>query len=62
MPAAAHDQLKIVASFSILGDMVRQVAGDEAEVTTIVGPDGRPRLYAQCRRRQSGGQRRRDLR
>ena len=38
-PATAQGQLKIVASFSILGDMVRQVTGELANVTTIVGPD-----------------------
>ncbi|NDI13883.1 MAG: metal ABC transporter substrate-binding protein, partial [Rhodobacteraceae bacterium] len=35
----AEDRLNIVASFSILGDMVEQVAGEHADVTTIVGPD-----------------------
>jgi zinc/manganese transport system substrate-binding protein len=30
----------VVASFSVLGDMVEQVAGDKAEVHTLVGPDG----------------------
>ena len=32
--------LKIVASFSILADMVHQVAGTHAEVVTLVGPGG----------------------
>ncbi len=32
--------LKIVASFSILADMVRQVAGPYAEVISLVGPGG----------------------
>lgn len=45
VPAAAHDKVKVVASFSILGDMVRQVTGDLAEVTTIVGPDADAHLY-----------------
>ncbi|MCS6892624.1 MAG: zinc ABC transporter substrate-binding protein [Rhodovarius sp.] len=31
--------LRVVASFSILGDLTRQVVGEEAEVATIVGPD-----------------------
>ncbi|KAB7614451.1 metal ABC transporter substrate-binding protein [Amylibacter sp. SFDW26] len=44
LPAIA-DELKIVASFSILGDMVEQVAGDAAEVTTIVGPDADAHVY-----------------
>ena len=45
IPAAAQDRIKVVASFSILGDMVRQVTGDLAEVTTIVGPDADAHVY-----------------
>ena len=45
MPALAHDKIKVVASFSILGDMVTQVTGDLAEVTTIVGPDADAHVY-----------------
>ena len=45
LPATAQDKLKIVASFSILGDMVRQVTGDLASVTTIVGPDADAHVY-----------------
>lgn len=41
----AWAKLNIVASFSILGDMVEQVAGDRAQVTTIVGPDADAHLY-----------------
>ena len=44
-PAAAHEKVKVVASFSILGDMVQQVTGDLAEVTTIVGPDADAHVY-----------------
>ncbi|MEL7090538.1 MAG: zinc ABC transporter substrate-binding protein [Pseudomonadota bacterium] len=44
LPAAAHD-LKVVASFSILGDMVEQVVGEHASVTTIVGPDADAHVY-----------------
>ncbi|MEM7216006.1 MAG: zinc ABC transporter substrate-binding protein [Pseudomonadota bacterium] len=44
-PAVAHDKVKVVASFSILGDMVQQVTGDLAEVTTIVGPDADAHVY-----------------
>ena len=39
VPAMAHDKVKVVASFSILGDMVRQVTGNLADVTTIVKPN-----------------------
>ena len=45
VPAAADDKIKVVASFSILGDMVRQVTGNLAEVTTIVGPDADAHVY-----------------
>ena len=44
-PASASDRLQVVASFSILGDMVRQVTGDLADVATIVGPDADAHLY-----------------
>lgn len=44
LPAAADD-IKVVASFSILGDMVEQVAGNYADVTTIVGPDADAHVY-----------------
>lgn len=43
-PAQA-DKLKVVASFSILGDMVEQVTGDLASVTTIVGPNADAHIY-----------------
>lgn len=37
--AHAADKLPVVASFSILGDLVRVVGGDRVAVTTLVGPD-----------------------
>src|SRR4029077_5548721 len=43
--AQAGDKVKAVASFSILGDMVRQVGGNRIEVTTLVGPDGDAHVY-----------------
>ena len=50
MPARAQDQskqtpLKVVASFSILGDFVKNVGGNRVEVTTLVGPDGDVHVY-----------------
>ena len=41
----AADKIKAVASFSILGDMVKQVGGDRVEVVTLVGPDGDAHVY-----------------
>lgn len=41
--AAEHP--KVVASFSILGDIVKQVGGDRIEVTTLVGPNGDAHVY-----------------
>lgn len=38
-PAKA-EKLDVVASFSVLGDMVREVGGDRIEVKVLVGPDG----------------------
>lgn len=37
--ALAQAKPKVVASFSILGDLVREVAGDAVEIATIVGAD-----------------------
>lgn len=46
LPASAgDDHVKVVASFSILGDMVEEVVGDLADVTTIVGPDADAHVY-----------------
>lgn len=33
-------KLKAVATFSVIGDLVRNVAGDQVELTTLVGGDG----------------------
>jgi zinc/manganese transport system substrate-binding protein len=44
VPAAAEPP-KVVATFSVLGDMVRNVGGDRVELTTLVGPDGDTELY-----------------
>jgi ABC-type Zn uptake system ZnuABC Zn-binding protein ZnuA len=35
---AAGDRLQVVASFSILGDLIEKVGGDAVEVTTLIGP------------------------
>jgi zinc/manganese transport system substrate-binding protein len=44
-PARAQDRLNVVASFSILGDLVRNVGGERVNVTTLVGPDGDAHVY-----------------
>ena len=43
--ARADVPIKVVASFSILGDMVQQVGGDRVHLTTLVGPDGDAHVY-----------------
>src|SRR5690606_28220401 len=37
--AVSREPLPVVATFSILGDMVKEVGGDRVSVTTIVGPN-----------------------
>jgi zinc/manganese transport system substrate-binding protein len=44
LPAHA-EALKVVASFSILGDFIRSVGGNRVEVTTLVGPDSDAHVY-----------------
>jgi len=46
MPAQAQARLNVVASFSILGDFVKNIGGDRVDVTTLVGPDGDVHVYA----------------
>ena len=38
-PALADDKLKVVATFSILGDLTGKIGGDAIDLTTLVGPD-----------------------
>lgn len=44
-PLRAQERVSVVASFSILGDFVRNVGGDRVNVTTLVGPDGDVHVY-----------------
>jgi zinc/manganese transport system substrate-binding protein len=44
-PLQAAERLDVVASFSILGDFVRQVGGDSVNLTTLVGPDSDVHVY-----------------
>jgi zinc/manganese transport system substrate-binding protein len=49
-PALAQEnapvKLKVLATFSILGDLVRNVGGDRVEVATLVGPNSDAHVYA----------------
>jgi zinc/manganese transport system substrate-binding protein len=38
--AAAPDQLRVVATITILGDMVEHVGAGRVALTTLIGPDG----------------------
>ena len=44
--AVADEPTQVVASFSVLADMVRNVGGDRVEVTSLVGPDSDPHVYS----------------
>lgn len=44
-PVINAQSLNVVASFSILGDMTRQVGGDRVQVHTLVGPDADAHVY-----------------
>jgi zinc/manganese transport system substrate-binding protein len=45
-PALAEDRIKVVATFSILGDLARNVGGDRADIATLVGPNGDAHVYS----------------
>lgn len=42
---AQSDRLRVVATFSILADIVQNVGGDRVAVRALVGPDGDTHLY-----------------
>jgi zinc/manganese transport system substrate-binding protein len=43
--APAQEKLPVVASFSILGDFVKNVGGDRVSVALLVGPEGDAHVY-----------------
>ena len=45
-PADAQDKLRIVATFSILADLAKNVGGDAVDVGSLVGPNGDAHAYA----------------
>jgi zinc/manganese transport system substrate-binding protein len=44
--AKARDKLPVVATFSILGDLVSNVGGDRVAVKSLVGPNGDAHVYS----------------
>lgn len=46
LAALAQEKLPVIASFSILGDFVKEVGGDRVAVTTLVGANGDAHVYS----------------
>ena len=44
--APTHARTRAVATFSILGDLVRKVGGERLDLATLVGPNGDVHVYA----------------
>jgi zinc/manganese transport system substrate-binding protein len=44
-PGYAADRVRVVATFSVIGDMLANVGGDHIDIRTIVGPGGDCELY-----------------
>jgi zinc/manganese transport system substrate-binding protein len=44
-PARAADRIPVVATFSVIGDMLANVGGDHIDIKTIVGAGGDSELY-----------------
>jgi zinc/manganese transport system substrate-binding protein len=45
VPVRAAEPLPVVATFSVIGDLLAQVGGEHLTITTIVGPGGDCELY-----------------
>src|SRR5215212_4674342 len=43
--AGAAERIKVVATFSVIGDMVANVGGDKVDLVTLVGPAGDTELF-----------------
>lgn len=43
--AYGTDKLRVVATFSVLGDLVTQVGGNQIELSTLVGPNGDTHVF-----------------
>ncbi len=46
MSASAQEKLPVAATFSILGDLVKNVGGERIALTTLVGADGDAHVYS----------------
>lgn len=44
-PATAQNRVKVVATFSVVGDLVQNVGGDRIDLVTLVSPDGDTERY-----------------
>jgi zinc/manganese transport system substrate-binding protein len=44
-PSFAQDKLKVVATFSLLADFVKNVGGERVDVQALVGPNGDAHVY-----------------
>ena len=45
-PARAAERMTVVATFSVIGDMLANIGGDRVDIRTIVGAGGDSELYA----------------
>ncbi|SDM91819.1 zinc/manganese transport system substrate-binding protein, partial [Franzmannia pantelleriensis] len=45
-PLQADERIEVVASFSILADMVHNVGGERVNVTSLVGPDSDAHVFS----------------
>ncbi|ATU95162.1 zinc ABC transporter substrate-binding protein AztC [Phyllobacterium zundukense] len=45
LATASAENLKVVASFSIIADFAKNVGGDRIDITTLVGPNGDAHVY-----------------
>src|SRR6187399_1628196 len=43
--SAQETKIPVIATFSILGDLVKNVGGDRIEITTLVGPNSDAHVY-----------------
>jgi zinc/manganese transport system substrate-binding protein len=46
VPAHAQDKVKVIASFSILADLVKNVGSERVEVDTLVGANGNAHVFS----------------